>query len=166
LAEAVCSEEDRERRVVLRLGVHRAQTVAEAALGDDEVVLRDREMAGVQGALALDAGQLVGRAVVGLDCMLELCIERLDLAQHPLLLGALFRDLWRLAGSGTGNDDDGREPEGNEAYEGRLPSVGARSDTPHHSRQAHREGPARHRASTLPGVPDTGNTEERLYVRK
>ena len=32
-------------------------------------------------------------------------------------------------------------------------------DTPHHSRQAHREGPVRHGSSTLAAVADTGNRE-------
>jgi hypothetical protein len=110
LGQAVRPEQNRERRVVLRLLVHRPDPVAEAALRNHEVVLRDREVPRVQRTLGLDPRQIFRRAVVRLHGPLQLRVEGLDLVEHALGLGPLGRDLRRLTGGRTRNHDGRHEP--------------------------------------------------------
>src|SRR5581483_1679293 len=109
LGQAVRAEENRERRVVLLLGVEGTQPQPQAALRDRQVALRDLQVARVQRAFGLDPGEVVSRAVVGLDRALELGVEGLDLAEDPLSLGALRRDRGRLAGRRAGEHDGSPE---------------------------------------------------------
>ena len=113
--------------------------------------------------LALDRRQLVGRAVVRLDRLLHLDVEGVDVVQDALRLGPLRRDRRRLGRDRTGSQPGDHEGEN---HEGCLSYAGARGDTPHHSRQAHREGPVRHGSTTLAAVTDTGNREPGLNEPK
>ena len=67
------------------------------------------------------------------------------------------------AATGSGSQPGDREGEN---HEGCLSYAGAHGDTPHHSRQAHREGPVRHGSTTLAAVTDTGNREPGLNEPK
>ena len=54
-------------------------------------------MTGVQRPLTLDLRELIARTVVRLDRPTQLAVQRLDLTQHTLRLGALGRNLGRLS---------------------------------------------------------------------
>ena len=83
-------------------------------------------------------------------------VEGMDVVQDALRLGPLGGDRRRLGRDRTGSQPGDRKGEN---HEGCLSYAGARGDTPHHSRQAHREGPVRHGSTTLASLADTGNRE-------
>jgi hypothetical protein len=74
----------------------------------------------VRGQAPVDRFELDGRAVVGLHGAVELHVDRVDLGEHALRLGALGGDLSRLGR----RDSDHREGGGQHGDEGQAGTHG------------------------------------------
>ena len=117
VVEVPRAEQHLERRVLRVRGVDGDEPRRQGRLGVAEVRLRDLKLEARALLVALDAGELDVRRVVGLDRALEADVEAVDLRQHLAGL-ALFRGDRGVGGSRPcggeecrkGDDERWRQP--------------------------------------------------------
>ena len=142
--EAARAEQDRERRVLLAVGrVDRAEPRSRAGAARRSGCASRSESAACSARVSrsIAASSSVAPLYASIAFSSWTSSEWISFRTRcaSARLAAICGWLGRR---GTGQR--GATPEATMQYEGRLPSAGARGDTPHHSRQAHREGPVRH----------------------
>jgi hypothetical protein len=156
VVETARAEDHLERRITLTVDVQIAQPPGDPVLGDDEALAGGDEVFRVRGKVDVYPVEFDIRVVPGLDRLLEIRIEPLDLSHDghrlcPFVLDRLSRSRshGKQQPGGESREQNGyRRPSGVRAHEASSALVPNR---------AAGGGLARHKSETLAALPDACN---------